>query len=81
MNKGERIRLRPSSPGAREWSVPRGAEATVICFYRVFAGRPGASDRLDVRFSPKRVVWGAPATEFEPIAEGARGAKANGSGY
>lgn len=69
MRKGERIRLRPASPGAREWRLPREAEGTVLCHYRVFAGRPGASDRMDVRFSPKTVIWGAPATEFEPIAE------------
>jgi hypothetical protein len=69
MRKGERIRLRPASPGAREWRLPREAEGTVLCHYRVFAGRPGASDRMDVCFSPKTVIWGAPATEFEPIAE------------
>ena len=69
MRKGERIQLRPASPGAREWRLPREAEGTVLCHYRVFAGRPGASDRMDVCFSPKTVIWGAPATEFEPIAE------------
>jgi hypothetical protein len=69
MRKGERIRLRPASPGAREWRLPREAEGTVLCHYRVFAGRPGASDRMDVCFSPETVIWGAPATEFEPVAE------------
>jgi hypothetical protein len=24
---------------------------------------------MDVCFSPKTVIWGAPAAEFEPIAE------------
>jgi hypothetical protein len=70
MQKGERIRLRPASPGAREWRLPHEAEGTVLCRYRVFAGRPGASDRVDVCFSPETVVWGAPAAEFEPVAEG-----------
>jgi len=69
MQKGERIRLRPASPGAREWRLPHEAEGTVLCRYRVFAGRPGASDRVDVCFSPETVVWGAPAAEFEPVAE------------
>ena len=79
MRKGERIRLRPASPGAREWSLPREAEGTVLCHYRVFAGRPGASDRMDVRFSPKTVIWGAPATEFEPVPEGPEPSSRGGS--
>jgi hypothetical protein len=70
MKKGQQIRLKLSSPAAQEWNVPLGAEGTVICHYRLFAGRPSASDRLDVRFSQRTVVWGAPATEFEVIAEG-----------
>jgi hypothetical protein len=70
MQKGERIRLRPASPGAREWRVPHEAEGTVLCRYRVFAGRPGASDRVDVCFSPETVIWGAPAAEFELVPEG-----------
>jgi hypothetical protein len=70
MQKGERIRLRPESPGAREWRLPHEAEGTVLCHYHVFAGRPGASERLDVCFSSETVIWGAPATEFEPVPEG-----------
>jgi hypothetical protein len=72
MRKGERIRLRSASPGATEWRLPHEAEGTVLCHYRVFAGRPGASDRMDVCFSPETVIWGAPATEFEPIPEACR---------
>jgi hypothetical protein len=70
MQKGERIRLRPASPGAQEWRLPCDAEGTVLCHYRVFAGRPGASDRMDVLFSSETVIWGAPASEFEPISKG-----------
>lgn len=70
MKKGQRIRFRHASRFPQEWQLPREAEGTVICHYKVFAGRPGASDRLDVRFSPKTVIWGAPATEFEPVTEG-----------
>jgi hypothetical protein len=69
MQKGERIRLKSASPAAREWRLPREAEGTVLCRYRVFAGKPGASERMDVCFSSTTVIWGAPATEFEPIAE------------
>jgi len=77
MEKGERIRLRPASPGAREWGLPREAEGTVLCHYRVFAGRPGASDRMDVRFvNQNTVIWGAPATAFEPIGDGGRASEA-----
>jgi hypothetical protein len=63
----QRIRLKPSSLAAREWNVAPGAEGTVICRYRALAGKSGASDRLDVRFGPQLVVWGAPAAEFEEI--------------
>jgi hypothetical protein len=54
---------------AREWNIPHETEGTVLCHYRVFADRPGASERLDVRFGPGTVVWGIPETEFEVIAE------------
>ena len=51
--------------------MPDEAEATVICHYRVLAGPQGTAERLDVRFGPRRVVWGAPASEFEVIGESA----------
>jgi hypothetical protein len=70
--KGQRIRIRTSSPAAEQWKVPRDAEGTVLCHYRALAGRPGATDKLDVRFGAKTVVWGAPATEFEEISEAPR---------
>ena len=79
MQKGERIRLRPASPGAREWRLPHEAEGTVLCHYRVFAGKPGASDRMDVYFSSETVIWGAPATEFEPVPEGPEPSSRGGS--
>lgn len=65
----QRIRLRPSSPLAREWNLPPDAEGTVICRYRILARRSLDADRLDVRFGPRLVVWGAPAVEFEAIDE------------
>jgi hypothetical protein len=69
VRSGQRIRLRASSRAASEWKIPPEAEGTVICHYRILAGSSGASDRLDVRFSPKTVIWGAPAAEFEVIGE------------
>jgi hypothetical protein len=66
---GQRIRFRPSSRAAREWRIAPEAEGTILCRYRILSGDPVASDRLDVRFSPKMVIWGAPANEFEVISE------------
>jgi hypothetical protein len=63
---GQRIRLRPHSRLAREWSIPDNAHGTLICSYQVLA-RDFAPDRVDVRFNSRLVVWGAPAAEFEPI--------------
>ena len=63
-----KIRLKPTSPAAREWQVPPGAEGTVLCRYRILAARPLAPERIDVRFGPRLVVWGAPAAEFEEVA-------------
>jgi hypothetical protein len=66
---GQRIRLRPASRAAREWNIAPDAEGTVICRYRILASGPAAPDRLDVRFSPQKVIWGAPAVEFEEIGD------------
>jgi len=71
LKKGQRIRLKRASVAAREWGLPDDAEGTVICLYRVLADRSSASDRVDVRFNTKTIVWGAPAQEFEPILESA----------
>jgi hypothetical protein len=65
----QRIRLKPTSPAAREWNVPPGAEGTVLCRYRILGANSAAADRLDVRFGPRLVVWGAPAAEFEAITQ------------
>jgi len=70
MTTEQRIRLRPSSPLAREWNIPPDAEGTVICRYRILARPSLDADRLDVRFGPRMIVWGAPAVEFEAVADG-----------
>jgi hypothetical protein len=69
MQVGQRVRVRPSSSVAREWHVLRGAEETILCQYRLLKGGDSAPLRLDVRFSPRLVVWGAPDIDFEPIPE------------
>lgn len=74
---GQHVRLRTSSPLAREWNIPPGAEGTVICRYHILARRSIAPERMDVRFGPHKVVWGAPAMEFEQVGETARSSTQN----
>jgi hypothetical protein len=69
MIAGQRIRLKRASRLAREWDIPPEAEGTLICHYQSLARDFVAPDRFDVRFSPRLVVWGAPAIEFEPIGD------------
>jgi hypothetical protein len=71
MRKGQRIRLRNSSLAAREWGIPPEAEGTVLCEYRVLADRSEAGERVDVRFTASKIIWGAPAKEFEPVGDSA----------
>jgi hypothetical protein len=67
MNVGQKVRVRPASRVARDWKIPRDAQGTVICKYRLLKESQAAPDRLDVRFSPRIVVWGAPEEAFEEI--------------
>jgi hypothetical protein len=67
MQVGQKVKIRSSSVAAREWHIPRGAEGTILCRYRLLNGGDSAPFRLDVRFSSKLVVWGAPDEEFEPV--------------
>jgi hypothetical protein len=69
MHAGQKVRVKPASRIARDWNIPREALGTVICRYRLLKDKTVAPDRLDVRFSPKLVVWGAPDKEFEVVAE------------
>jgi hypothetical protein len=66
---GQQVRLRATSPLARQWNIAPEAEGTVICCYELLGRAAGAPERLDVRFGPRKVLWGAPAIEFEPIGE------------
>ena len=69
-SKGERLRPRHPALAEREWGVSGDAVGTVICSYRV--GLPSARpvERVDVRFGPRLIVWGAPAAEFALVSEG-----------
>lgn len=70
LRKGQRLRPVHPALAKREWGVSDDAVGTVICAYRVSLGPPAALDRVDVRFGAGLTVWGAPAAEFAPIAEG-----------
>jgi hypothetical protein len=69
LHKGQRLRPIHPAVAEREWGVAGDAVGTVICAYRVTYERLGAVDRVDVRFGPKQIVWGAPATEFAPLPD------------
>lgn len=66
---GQKVRVRPSSAAAHEWRIPRGAEGTVLCRYRLLKANNSAPQRLDVMFEPKLIVWGARDVDFEPIPD------------
>jgi len=69
MNVGQKVRVRDGSSLARDWDIPRDAQGTVLCRYRLLRDRQDAPDRLDVRFSSQVIVWGASEGSFEVIAE------------
>ena len=70
MRSGQKVRVRPTSPVAREWRIPPGSLGTVVCSYELMAGR-ARRERVDVRFSPGPMIWGSPAEEYEVIGESA----------
>jgi len=67
---GQTVRVRPRSPVALDWEIPAQAQGTVTCTYRLLREGAIAPERVDVRFSPNRVVWGARESEFEVIEDG-----------
>jgi len=69
LQKGQRLRPIHPAVAEREWGVAGDAVGTVICAYRVTYERLGAVDRVDVRFGPRKIVWGAPAAEFAPLPD------------
>ena len=69
MGSVERVRVKPASRVARSWEIAPETEGIVICRYRPALSGSAAPDRLDVRFSQKFVLWGVPASEFEPAGK------------
>jgi hypothetical protein len=67
MNAGQKVRVRPTSRFATRWKIPRDAQGTVLCRYRLLKDGDSAPDRLDVRFGQNIVLWGAPDEAFEAV--------------
>jgi hypothetical protein len=72
MRKGQRIRLSASARAARDWGVSVGAVGTVLCLYRTTT-RLNEKNCVDVSFGAGMIVWGAPVSAFEVIADNAQG--------
>jgi hypothetical protein len=68
METGQKVRFKEASPLSLELKIPRGAQGAVLCRYRLLRGE-NKTHRLDVRFGPQLVVWGAPDDQFETIEE------------
>lgn len=67
MKKGQRIRLRPSVRAAQDWGITNDAEGVVLCRYVALSGPASGAERVDVKFGPQTIVWGAPANAFVEI--------------
>ena len=68
LRTGQRVRIRAASPIAKRDELSPDAVGTVLCSYKV-RSRPGAPEKLDVRFAGDTVMWGVAADEFEPIED------------
>lgn len=64
MTPGQRVRVRPASQLARRKDAAAGDTGTILCCYKV---RGHSGERVDVQFSPKAILWGVAAEEFEPV--------------
>jgi hypothetical protein len=67
MRVGERVRVRPASPAAREWGLSSPVEGVVMCRYRILARGAREPERVDVRLATGSIVWGGAAADFEPF--------------
>lgn len=68
MRAGQKVRLKPTSPLKQRLNLPSEALGAVLCSYQLLRGVDGAR-RLDVRFAPGLVVWGAPDDQFEAVED------------
>lgn len=68
MRAGQKVRLKPTSPLKQRLDLPSEALGAVLCSYQLLRGVNDAQ-RLDVRFGPGLVVWGAPGDQFEAVED------------
>jgi hypothetical protein len=73
LHKGQLLRPVHPAVAEREWGVPGDAVGTVLCAYHMTFECQGPTHRVDVRFGPRKVVWGAPADQFAPLPDGKGG--------
>lgn len=69
MKTGQVVRIRTASSVARDWKIPPDARGTVVCSYETLSRNRVIEERLDVRFTPRLMVWGTPAHCFEIVEE------------
>ena len=67
MRVGEKVRVRPASPAAREWGLSAPVEGVVLCRYRLLAPGARQPDRVDVKLATGNIVWGGSAADFEAL--------------
>lgn len=69
MHAGQKVRLKAASPLLRRFNLPPNALGAVLCSYRLLRGASTTTRRIDVRFGPELVVWGAPDDQFEAVED------------
>ena len=77
MRVGEKVRMRPASPAAREWDLSTPLEGVVLCQYRILSLGARQPDRVDVKLTTGNIVWGGAAADFEALEGDAGPAPAN----
>ena len=70
MKAGQKVRVKPTSRFKDMLDISPDAQGTILCSYRLLREGWVAPERLDVRFGPRLVVWGAPEVEFEIVPSG-----------
>ena len=76
MQTGQKVRFKAASPLSVDFKIPRDAQGAVLCSYQLLRGE-NKTHRLDVRFGPQLVIWGAPDDQFETVEEVEEEAAAN----
>jgi hypothetical protein len=67
MRIGQHVRVRHASPLAIQYRIQPDAQGVVLCQYQVLARGAKSPQRLDIRLTEGRVIWGVPADAFEAI--------------